>query len=147
LRVSYYFNTWNVFRARHHHVCVAHTMQNLSILSILLCAGFLTNVTCGTTEAPSPEAFHAVGEAQRRIWADLKYRNDRPVLEQMGLISKSIFCVRAGRHLQGYRPGSPSTRCRGAGHSQHRQRKHEMNTMCSFVFSASVLAVALSVLS
>jgi len=33
-------------------------------------------------------AFASAGEAQRRIWADLKYRNDLPVLTNMELVSK-----------------------------------------------------------
>ena len=78
----------NAFRARHARVSVSHTTQNLGILSILLRAGFITNITRGTVEAPSPEKFVEAGEAQRRIWADLKYRNDRPVLESMHLVSK-----------------------------------------------------------
>ncbi|KZT22773.1 ribosomal protein S8 [Neolentinus lepideus HHB14362 ss-1] len=78
----------NAFRARLHQVAVSHTTQNLGIMSILLRAGFLSNVTRGTTEAPSPNAFHKVGDAERRIWADLKYRDDRPVLNHMELISK-----------------------------------------------------------
>ncbi len=78
----------NAFRARHARISVPHTTQNLGILSILLRAGFLTNITRGTNEAPSPEMFVEAGEAQRRIWADLKYRNDRPILENMNLVSK-----------------------------------------------------------
>ena len=78
----------NAFRARHARISVPHTTQNLGILSILLRAGFLTNITRGTIEAPSPEKFLEAGEAQRRIWADLKYRNDRPVLENMHVVSK-----------------------------------------------------------
>jgi ribosomal protein S8 len=78
----------NGFRARHARISVPHTTQNLGILSILLRAGFLTNITRGTIEAPSPEKFVDASEAQRRIWADLKYRNDRPVLESMHLVSK-----------------------------------------------------------
>ncbi|KAI0067926.1 ribosomal protein S8 [Artomyces pyxidatus] len=84
----------NAFRARHQRVAVEHTTQNLGILTILLRAGFLTSITRGTIEAPSPEEFNKAGESQRRIWADLKYRNDRPVLEGMRLISmpsKRIF--------------------------------------------------------
>ncbi|OBZ77955.1 37S ribosomal protein S8, mitochondrial [Grifola frondosa] len=42
---------------------------NLGILSILLRAGFITS-------------------AERRIWAELKYRDDRPVLNGMELVSK-----------------------------------------------------------
>ena len=77
----------NAFRARHQRVAVAHTTQNLGILSILLRAGFLSNVTRGTVEVPSPQAFHEVPEPQKRIWADLKYRDERPVLNEMHLIS------------------------------------------------------------
>ena len=104
----------NAFRARHQYVAVHHTTQNLAILSILLRAGFLSNVTRGTVEAPSPEAFHEVPESQKRIWANLKYRDDRPVLSDMELISmpsKRIFMdlseirrLCTGRRVQNVKP-------------------------------------------
>ncbi|KAI0047814.1 ribosomal protein S8 [Auriscalpium vulgare] len=104
----------NAFRARHQRVAVDHTTQNLGILNILLRAGFISNVTRGTIEEPSPERFHQVGEAERRIWADLKYRNDRPVLAHMQLISmpsKRIFMdigeirrICSGRRAQTIKP-------------------------------------------
>ena len=104
----------NAFRARHQHVAVNHTTQNLAILSILLRAGFLSNVTRGTIEKPSPEDIQTAGDAQRRIWADLKYRNDRPVLSDMELISrpsKPIFMdlseirrLCTGRRVQNVKP-------------------------------------------
>ena len=78
----------NAFRARHLRVCVDHTTQNLGILSILYRSGFFTTLTRGTPEGPSPEKFLEAGDAYRRIWADLKYRDDRPVLNAMELISK-----------------------------------------------------------
>ena len=78
----------NSFRARHKYVAVPHTTQNLGILTILLRAGFVSNITRGTISAPSPEQFSQVGEAQKRIWAELKYREDRPVLSNMELVSK-----------------------------------------------------------
>lgn len=78
----------NAFRARHQRVCVTHTKQNLGILTILLREGFITNITRGTIFQPSPTEFHTVGVAQQRIWADLKYRDDRPVLNSMSLVSK-----------------------------------------------------------
>lgn len=78
----------NAFRARHHRIAVDHTIQNLGILSILLRTGFISNVTRGTIESPSPDDFLRAGEAQRRIWAELKYRDDRPVLTGMELISR-----------------------------------------------------------
>jgi ribosomal protein S8 len=77
----------NAFRARHQRLSVAHTTQNLGILSILLRSGFLSNITRGTNEGPSPVDFAGVNEAERRIWADLKYRDDQPVLHNMSLVS------------------------------------------------------------
>jgi len=78
----------NAFRARHRRIAVDHTTQNLGILSILLRAGFISSLTRGTIDGPSPEAFHEAVEAQKRIWAELKFRDDRPVLTSMSLISK-----------------------------------------------------------
>jgi ribosomal protein S8 len=76
-----------------HHISVTHTTQNLAILSILLRAGLISNITRGTVHEPSPEAFATAGEALRRIWAELKYRNDRPVLSDMELVRKSSKCI------------------------------------------------------
>jgi len=78
----------NGFRARHKRIAVPHTVQNLGILTILLREGFISSVTRGTNIEPSPSAWHTVGPSQKRIWAELKYRDDRPVLNAMELISK-----------------------------------------------------------
>ncbi|KAH8120482.1 ribosomal protein S8 [Phellopilus nigrolimitatus] len=78
----------NAFRARHLRVCVDHTTQNLGILSILLRAGFVSSLSRGTPAGPSPDAFLQAGDAYRRIWADLKFRDDRPVLAAMELVSR-----------------------------------------------------------
>ncbi|KAJ7592986.1 ribosomal protein S8 [Mycena floridula] len=104
----------NAFRARHLRVSVEHNTQNLGILSILLRAGFISNITRGTLEAPSPDEFHKVPVAQQRIWADLKYRDQRPVLQQMELISKpskrifmdvpEIRLICSGRRSQQVKP-------------------------------------------
>lgn len=104
----------NAFRARHQKIAVDHNTQNLGILSILLRAGFLSNISRGTIEAPSPTDFHNVGVAQRRIWADLKYRDDRPVLNDMELVSKpskrifldlsEIRLICSGRRAQTIKP-------------------------------------------
>ncbi|KAJ3530725.1 hypothetical protein NMY22_g8451 [Coprinellus aureogranulatus] len=77
----------NAFRARHAKVLVPHNTQNLGILSILLRAGFLTSLTRGTTHLPSPKDFTTAKDSEKRIWAELKYRNDKPVLSQMELVS------------------------------------------------------------
>jgi len=78
----------NAFRSRHARVSVHHTTQNLAILSILLRNGFITSVTRGTLDKPDPITFHEAKESDRRIWAELKYREERPVLNDMELISK-----------------------------------------------------------
>ncbi|KAH7882449.1 ribosomal protein S8 [Phlebopus sp. FC_14] len=104
----------NAFRARHRRVAVEHNTQNLGILSILLRAGFVSNLTRGTITGPSPNAFDRAGEPQRRIWAELKYRDDRPVLSNMSLISlpsKRIYMdigeirrICSGRRAQTIKP-------------------------------------------
>ncbi|GAW09054.1 mitochondrial ribosomal protein subunit s8 [Lentinula edodes] len=83
----------NAFRARHAKIFVEHNTQNLGILSILLRAGFISNITRGTITSPDPIAFHNVPEPQQRIWADLKYRNDIPVLKNMELGLLSFFTL------------------------------------------------------
>lgn len=62
----------------------------------------------------SPEQFNAASEVQRRIWADLKYREDRPVLYNIELISKpsrkifmdpkEILMLCSGRRVQRQNP-------------------------------------------
>ncbi|TFK66339.1 ribosomal protein S8 [Pluteus cervinus] len=80
----------NAFRARHAHVPLTNSTQSLGILSILLRSGFLTSFTRGTPTTPcSPEAYDAApSDAHRRIWAELKYRDDQPSLRNMELVSK-----------------------------------------------------------
>ncbi|KAF8156655.1 ribosomal protein S8 [Crassisporium funariophilum] len=78
----------NAFRARHQKVSLFHNTQNLGILNILLRAGFISSITRGTITGPSPTDFNTAKEHDRRIWADLKYRDDQPVLSNMELISK-----------------------------------------------------------
>jgi ribosomal protein S8 len=42
----------------------------------------------GTVVGPSPSDWQLAKETKRRIWADLKYRDDRPVLTNMSAVSK-----------------------------------------------------------
>ncbi|PPQ85015.1 hypothetical protein CVT25_010405 [Psilocybe cyanescens] len=89
----------NAFRARHQKLAVNHSTQNLGILSILLRAGFISSITRGTINGPDPSAFNTAKENERRIWADLKYRDDQPVLANMELISmpsRRVFMDLAG---------------------------------------------------
>lgn len=78
----------NAFRARLAQVGVPHTTQNLGVLNVLLQSGFVSSITRGTVAGPSPIGWQMAPEAKRRIWADLKYRDDRPVLTNMNVISK-----------------------------------------------------------
>ncbi|KAF7291882.1 37S ribosomal protein S8, mitochondrial [Mycena indigotica] len=79
----------NAFRSRHQNIAVHHSTQNLGILSILLRSGFVSNVSRGTITAADPSLFNAeANDANKRIWAVLKYRNDLPVLHHMSAISK-----------------------------------------------------------
>jgi len=78
----------NAFRARHQKISLHHNTQTLGILSILLRAGFISSITRGTISGPSPSDFNTAKESQRRIWAELKYRDDQPVLNAMELISR-----------------------------------------------------------
>ncbi|XP_006463926.1 hypothetical protein AGABI2DRAFT_208884 [Agaricus bisporus var. bisporus H97] len=104
----------NAFRARNARVAVHHSTQNLGILGILLRSGFISSVTRGTFAAPDPAAFHRVSDSQKRIWADLKYRDDLPVLNDMELISKpshrvfmdlsEIRLICSGRRAQTVKP-------------------------------------------
>ncbi|KAH9899126.1 ribosomal protein S8 [Epithele typhae] len=104
----------NAFRTRHQRIAVHHNTQNLAILSILLRNGFLSNVTRGTIKAPSPDDFLLAGDAEKRIWAELKYREDQPVLTGIELVSKpnkpvfmdsnDIRRLCTGRHVQNVKP-------------------------------------------
>jgi len=79
----------NASRAKLKSVPIPYTKANASIMSILLHHGFIYNVTRGTIAGPSAVDWNAAPEVRRRLWIDLKYRNDdRPVLERMNLVSK-----------------------------------------------------------
>ena len=84
----------NAFRAHHAKAAFPHTTQNLGVLSVLLRAGFISSITRGSVATPLPHAFERASIVDRRIWADLKYRNERPVLSAIHLVSmpsKAIY--------------------------------------------------------
>jgi len=84
----------NAFRARHKFVALPHSKQTLGVLSVLLQNGFITSLSRGTAYAPSPAAFLSAPTQQQRIWAELKYRDERPVLNAMSAVSipsKRVF--------------------------------------------------------
>lgn len=123
----------NGFRGRQAKIAVPHTLQNLAILTVLLregasepnlhpdwscelelimCAlchlGFVSSVTRGSASTPSPTEWAVVPESRKRIWATLKYRDDRPVLTSMEVVSKPsrrIFLDEVGvrRLVSGHR--------------------------------------------
>jgi ribosomal protein S8 len=78
----------NGARAGLRRLCLHNTNQNFAILSILLRHGFITSLTLGTTREPSPQEFRAASVAQKRIWAEMKYKDNRPVLGDIQLVSK-----------------------------------------------------------
>ena len=84
----------NASVARHRFVGVVPSSQHLSLLTLLLSHGFLTSLHYGTADTssastpPVPAAFPHARLTDRRIWAELKYRHDRPVLQSMALVSK-----------------------------------------------------------
>ena len=58
------------------------------ILTILLRAGFISFITCGTIAGPNPVAFNNVKEYEHWIWMNLKYCDDQPVSTNMELINR-----------------------------------------------------------
>ncbi|GAA5922196.1 mitochondrial 37S ribosomal protein uS8m MRPS8 [Sporobolomyces koalae] len=82
----------NASLARHRYVPLAPTKQHLSLLSLLLSHGFISSVSYGSTNTnsattPDPSSFSDARISEKRVWAELKYRQDRPVLNKMKLVS------------------------------------------------------------
>ncbi|GAA5962088.1 hypothetical protein JCM3765_005517 [Sporobolomyces pararoseus] len=82
----------NASLARHRYVPLAPTKQHLSLLSLLLSHGFISSVSYGSTDTssattPNPASFSEARICDKRVWAELKYRQDRPVLNKMRLVS------------------------------------------------------------
>ncbi|GAA5986395.1 hypothetical protein JCM5350_002905 [Sporobolomyces pararoseus] len=82
----------NASLARHRYVPLAPTKQHLSLLSLLLSHGFISSVSYGSTDTssattPNPASFSEARISDKRVWAELKYRQDRPVLNKMKLVS------------------------------------------------------------
>lgn len=76
------------YRVRHNRIVVHHTVQNLGILNILLRHGLISNITRGTDTGPDPLVWKSASQAYKRLWAALKYRDNRAVLGSMMAISK-----------------------------------------------------------
>lgn len=70
----------NGTRARLRQVVLPFTNQNQAILSLLLKHGLISSVSYGSDSQCDPEAFKLLPPPQQRLWADMKYRQNRPVL-------------------------------------------------------------------
>lgn len=89
----------NASLARHRFVPLQPTKQHLSLLSLLLSHGFISSLSYGSTSSssstpPDPSSFREARISDQRVWAELKYRAERPVLEKMSLVShpsKRVF--------------------------------------------------------
>ncbi|GAA5831506.1 hypothetical protein JCM11251_004047 [Rhodosporidiobolus azoricus] len=82
----------NASMARHRWVPLAPTKQHLSLLSLLLSHGFISSVSYGSTNTssatpPDPSSYTTARLSDKRVWAELKYRKDRPILNKMSLVS------------------------------------------------------------
>lgn len=76
-------NLWqlrNGTRARLRQVVLPYTNQNLAILSLLLKHGFISSVGRGSDTDCDPAIFKDLPVSQQRLWADMKYRQNRPIL-------------------------------------------------------------------
>jgi ribosomal protein S8 len=82
----------NASMARHRWVPLSPTKQSVSLLSLLLSHGFISSVSYGSTNTssatpPDPSSYPTARLSDKRVWAELKYRADRPVLNKMSLVS------------------------------------------------------------
>lgn len=82
----------NASMARHRYVPVLPTKQHMSLLSLLLSHGFISSLSYGSTSSspttkPDPSSYHEARVSNKRVWAEMKYRQDRPVLNKMQLVS------------------------------------------------------------
>lgn len=75
----------NGFRARLQSIAVPDTKMNHAITSILYQQGFIRSIQRGNHLQPLPS--EPVPVAQQRLWLDLKYQDNKPVLSQFSSIS------------------------------------------------------------
>lgn len=81
----------NGFRARLQSIAVPDTKMNLAISMILYRQGFISSVQRGNHLEPDKKVVKTQPHniASRRLWLDLKYRDNKPVLQKMSCVSKS----------------------------------------------------------
>lgn len=103
----------NASMARHRYVPLLPTKQHMSLLSLLLSHGFISSMSYGSTSTsavtkPDPVSFQEARPSEKRVWAEMKYRQDRPVLNKMQLVSnpsRRVFMdkVEVARFVKGAR--------------------------------------------
>jgi len=80
----------NGFRARLRQIAVPDTKMNHAIASVLYKEGFIAGVSRGNHIEPDTAYVPTTPDniATRRLWLELKYNNDEPVLKKMTAVSK-----------------------------------------------------------
>lgn len=95
----------NGFRARLQTMAVPETKMNLAITNVLYKEGFLTSVARGNHLAPDATFTPTTNSnvATRRLWLQLKYKENLPALNAMAVISKPskkvTYTVNEMKHL------------------------------------------------
>ncbi|KAL1932464.1 hypothetical protein VTP01DRAFT_8142 [Rhizomucor pusillus] len=109
----------NGFRGRLQSIAIPETKMNLAVANILYRQGFISAVARGNHLGPDAEYTPTTNEniATRRLWLSLKYKDDKPVLSSMSVISKPskrvIFTVEemkriaSGRRAKFIKPLQP----------------------------------------
>ncbi|KAI8369549.1 30S ribosomal protein S8 [Radiomyces spectabilis] len=80
----------NGFRARLATIAIPETKMNLAIANILYKEGFLSSVTRGNHLGPDDSYTPTTSEnvATRRLWLNLKYKDNHPALNSLAVVSK-----------------------------------------------------------
>ncbi|RHZ66988.1 hypothetical protein Glove_303g101 [Diversispora epigaea] len=80
----------NGFRARLASIAVPESKMNLAISLILYHQGFISGVQRGDVQRPDAIFTPTTPQniTRRRLWLDLKYRDNEPVLKYMSCVSK-----------------------------------------------------------
>ncbi|CAG8573030.1 17059_t:CDS:1, partial [Acaulospora colombiana] len=80
----------NGFRARLASIAVPESKLNLAISLILYHQGFISGVQRGNHKCPDLKFTPTTPAniSNRRLWLDLKYRDNEPVLRRMSCVSK-----------------------------------------------------------
>lgn len=106
----------NGFRARLRRIAVPDTKLNLAISNVLYKEGFISGVSRGNHVQPDVEYVATTPDniATRRLWLELKYNNDEPVLKSMSAVSKpSKKVVMKASELQNLAAGNRSQFIKG----------------------------------